>query len=46
MLAQQTDISQPFPSFMQNDEVKRGGIRGALVWRVRNAMEVREFAES
>ena len=45
MITKQTYISQPFSRFMQNDEIERGGIRGAVVRRVRNAMEMREVTE-
>jgi hypothetical protein len=44
MITKQIYISQPFPRFVHNDEIKRRSIRGAVVRR-RNTIEMREFAE-
>ena len=44
MLLQQRRVAGGAPGGMQRDQIKRRGVRGAVIRRVRDQLEMREFA--
>src|SRR5262249_39662755 len=44
MLTKQPVISQPLPSLVQRDEVKRRGVCRTVIWRVWYQLSLSEFA--